>query len=283
MSRVFLTECPRDALQGIKAFIPTDVKVKYLQSLLRVGYDVLDFGSFVSPKAVPQMRDTHEVVKQLDLSDTKTKLLAIVANERGAAEALSYEQISYIGYPFSISENFQMRNTNTTIEDSLVLVNRLVKHASSVNREVVVYLSMGFGNPYGDPWSPGLVADWVSRLVDMGVARISLSDTVGMAQLKTITDLFAHLLQAYPAIVLGAHLHAKPNEATSKIEAAYAGGCRAFDSAIRGLGGCPMAKDELTGNVPTEKLFSFLTTQKAQLSVNMLHFEAAYNVSMQVC
>ena len=283
MSRVFLTECPRDALQGIKAFIPTDVKVKYLQSLLRVGYDVLDFGSFVSPKAVPQMRDTHEVVKQLDLSDTKTKLLAIVANERGAAEALSYEQISYIGYPFSISENFQMRNTNTTIEDSLVLVNRLVKHASSVNREVVVYLSMGFGNPYGDPWSPGLVADWVSRLVDMGVARISLSDTVGMAQLKTITDLFAHLLQAYPAIVLGAHLHAKPNEATSKIEAAYAGGCRAFDSAIRGLGGCPMAKDELTGNVPTEKLLSFLTTQKAQLSVNMLHFEAAYNVSMQVC
>ena len=283
MSRVFLTECPRDALQGIKAFIPTDVKVKYLQSLLRVGYDVLDFGSFVSPKAVPQMRDTHEVVKQLDLSDTKTKLLAIVANERGAAEALSYEQINYIGYPFSISENFQMRNTNTTIEDSLVLVNRLVKHASSENREVVVYLSMGFGNPYGDPWSPGLVADWVSRLVDMGVARISLSDTVGMAQLKTITDLFAHLLQAYPAIVLGAHLHAKPNEATSKIEAAYAGGCRAFDSAIRGLGGCPMAKDELTGNVPTEKLFSFLTTQKAQLSVNMLHFEAAYNVSMQVC
>ena len=283
MSRVFLTECPRDALQGIKAFIPTDVKVKYLQSLLRVGYDVLDFGSFVSPKAIPQMRDTHEVVKQLDLSDTKTKLLAIVANERGAAEALSYEQISYIGYPFSISENFQMRNTNTTIEDSLVLVNRLVKHASSVNREVVVYLSMGFGNPYGDPWSPGLVADWVSRLVDMGVARISLSDTVGMAQLKTITDLFAHLLQAYPAIVLGAHLHAKPNEATSKIEAAYAGGCRAFDSAIRGLGGCPMAKDELTGNVPTEKLFSFLTTQKAQLSVNMLHFEAAYNVSMQLC
>ena len=283
MSRVFLTECPRDALQGIKAFIPTDVKVKYLQSLLRVGYDVLDFGSFVSPKAVPQMRDTHEVVKQLDLSDTKTKLLAIVANERGAAEALSYEQISYIGYPFSISENFQMRNTNTTIEDSLVLVNRLVKYTSSVNREVVVYLSMGFGNPYGDPWSPGLVADWVSRLVDMGVARISLSDTVGMAQLKTITDLFAHLLQAYPAIVLGAHLHAKPNEATSKIEAAYAGGCRAFDSAIRGLGGCPMAKDELTGNVPTEKLFSFLTTQKAQLSVNMLHFEAAYNVSMQLC
>ena len=283
MSRFFLTECPRDALQGIKTFIPTDVKVKYLQSLLRVGYDVLDFGSFVSSKAVPQMRDTHEVVKQLDLSDTKTKLLAIVANERGAAEALSYEQISYIGYPFSISENFQMRNTNTTIEDSLLLLNRFVEYAYSLNRELVVYLSMGFGNPYGDPWSPNLVAAWVSRLVDMGVKRISLSDTVGLAQPKTITDLFEHLLQAYPDIVFAAHLHAKPNEATRKIKAAYAGGCRAFDSAIRGLGGCPMAKDELTGDVPTEKLLSFLTAQNAQISVNMLHFESAYNASLHVC
>jgi len=283
MSRVFLTECPRDALQGIRTFIPTDVKVKYLQSLLRVGYDVLDFGSFVSPKAVPQMRDTHEVIKQLDLSQTKTKLLAIVANERGAAEALSYDQISYIGYPFSISENFQMRNTNTTIEDSLLLLNRLVENAKSVNRELVVYLSMGFGNPYGDPWSPALVATWVSRLVDMGVSRISLSDTVGMAQPKTITYLFNHLLEAYPEIFFGAHLHAKPNEAISKIKAAYAGGCRAFDSTIRGLGGCPMAKDELTGNIPTEKLLSFLTVQNAQNSVNMLHFESAYNTLLQVC
>ena len=283
MSRVFLTECPRDALQGIKTFIPTDVKVKYLQSLLRVGYDVLDFGSFVSPKAVPQMRDTHEVIRQLNLSQTNTKLLAIVANERGATEALSYEQISYLGYPFSISENFQMRNTNTTIEDSLALLNRLVEHATSLNRELVVYLSMGFGNPYGDQWSPALVSTWVSRLVDMGVSRISLSDTVGLAQPKTITDLFNHLLQAYPDIVFGAHLHAKPNEAISKIKAAYAGGCRAFDSAMRGLGGCPMAKDELTGNVPTEKLLSFLTAQKAQNSVNMLHFESAYNTSFQVC
>ena len=283
MSRVFLTECPRDALQGIKTFIPTDVKVKYLQSLLRVGYDILDFGSFVSPKAVPQMRDTHDVIRQLDLSQTNTKLLAIVANERGATEALSYEQISYLGYPFSISENFQMRNTNTTIEDSLALLNRLVEHATSLNRELVVYLSMGFGNPYGDHWSPVLVTSWVSRLVDMGVRRISLSYTVCLAQPKTITDLFNHLLQAYPDIVFGAHLHAKPNEAISKIKAAYAGGCRAFDSAMRGLGGCPMAKDELTGNVPTEKLLSFLTAQKAQNRVNMMHFESAYNTSFQVC
>jgi hydroxymethylglutaryl-CoA lyase len=176
-----------------------------------------------------------------------------------------------------------MRNTNTTIEESLLLLDRLVEYASGLNRELVVYLSMGFGNPYGDPWSPTLVAAWVSRLVDMGVKRISLSDTVGLAQPNTITDLFEHLLEAYPDIVFGAHLHAKPNEATLKIKAAYAGGCRAFDSAIRGLGGCPMAKDELTGNVPTEKLLSFLTAKKAQISVNMLHFESAYNASLVVC
>jgi hydroxymethylglutaryl-CoA lyase len=283
MSRVFLTECPRDALQGIKTFIPTDVKVKYLQSLLRVGYEILDFGSFVSPKVVPQMRDTHEVIKQLDLSETKTKLLAIVANERGATEALSYDQISYIGYPFSISENFQMRNTNTTIEESLLLLNRLVERAVGVNQELVVYLSMGFGNPYGDHWSPELVADWVKRLVDIGVNRISLSDTVGLAQADTIRELFEYLNMVHPEVFFGAHLHAKPNEAISKIKAAYAGGCRAFDSAIRGLGGCPMAKDSLTGNVPTEKLLSFLTAQKAEFSVNMLHFEAAYNTSLQIC
>ena len=283
MSRIFVTECPRDALQGIKTFIPTDVKVKYLQSLLRVGYDILDFGSFVSPKVVPQMRDTHEVIKQLDLSETKTKLLAIVANERGATEALSYDQISYIGYPFSISENFQMRNTNTTIEESLLLLNRLVERAVGVNQELVVYLSMGIGNPYGDPWSRALVADWVKRLVDIGVNRISLSDTVGLAQADTIRELFEYLNMVHPDVFFGAHLHAKPNEAISKIKAAYAGGCRAFDSAMRGLGGCPMAKDSLTGNVPTEKLLSFLTVQKAEFSVNMLHFEAAYNTSLQIC
>ena len=283
MSRIFLTECPRDALQGIKTFIPTDVKVKYLQSLLRVGYDILDFGSFVSPKVIPQMRDTHEVIKQLDLSETRTKLLAIVANERGATEALSYDQISYIGYPFSISENFQMRNTNTTIEESLLLLKRLVERTVGVNQVLVVYLSMGFGNPYGDPWSPVLVADWVRRLVDIGVNRISISDTVGLAQADTIRELFEYLNMVHPYVFFGAHLHAKPNEAISKIKAAYAGGCRAFDSAIRGLGGCPMAKDSLTGNIPTEKLLSFLTAQKTEFSVNMLHFEAAYNTSLQTC
>jgi hydroxymethylglutaryl-CoA lyase len=281
MPRVFLTECPRDAMQGIKPFIPTEVKVKYLQSLLRVGFDVLDFGSFVSHKAVPQMRDTHEVIQQLDLSDTKTKLLAIVANRRGAIDALSYPQIDYLGYPFSISENFQMRNTNKTIEDSLTVLKDIAADVADANRELVVYLSMGFGNPYGDPWSPQLVAEWVAQLTQMGIRRISLSDTVGVANPKVITSLFRHLLKVHPDVFFGAHLHAKPLEAVSKIQAAFNGGCRAFDSAIRGLGGCPMAKDELTGNVPTEKLISFLTSQRADFKLNTLHFESAYNASLQ--
>ncbi|NCG04575.1 MAG: hydroxymethylglutaryl-CoA lyase [Bacteroidetes bacterium] len=283
MSRVFLTECPRDAMQGIKPFIPTNIKVNYLQSLLRVGYDILDFGSFVSHKAVPQMRDTHEIIQQLDLSDTKTKLLAIVANARGAEDALLYPQIDYLGYPFSISENFQVRNTNKTIEESTQVLDKIANRVQQLGKELVVYLSMGFGNPYGDPWSPELVGEWVARLSQMGIRRISLSDTVGVAQPQTITSLFEHLLSVHPNIFFGAHLHAKPNEATEKIQAAYVGGCRAFDSAIRGLGGCPMAKDALTGNVPTEKLLSFLTAQKANFSANMLHFESAYNTSLQVC
>lgn len=280
MPRVFLTECPRDAMQGIKPFIPTAVKVKYLQSLLRVGFDVLDFGSFVSHNAVPQMRDTHDVVQQLDLRDTKTKLLAIVANTRGANEALSYPQIDFLGYPFSISENFQMRNTNKTIEDSLAILKDIAASVALKKKELVVYLSMGFGNPYGDPWSSELVADWIGKLTQIGISRISLSDTVGVAQPKIITTLFEYLLKQHPNIFFGAHLHAKPHEAIAKIRAAYNGGCYAFDSAIRGLGGCPMAKDELTGNVPTENLISFLNSQKANVKLNSLHFESAYNASL---
>ncbi len=254
-----------------------------MQSLLRVGFDVLDFGSFVSHKAVPQMRDTHEIIRQLDLSDTKTKLLAIVANARGAEDALLYPQIDYLGYPFSISENFQVRNTNKTIEESTQVLDKIANRVQQLGKELVVYLSMGFGNPYGDPWSSELVGEWVARLSQMGIRRISLSDTVGVAQPQTITSLFEHLLSVHPNIFFGAHLHAKPNEATEKIQAAYVGGCRAFDSAIRGLGGCPMAKDALTGNVPTEKLLSFLTAQKVDFPANMLHFESAYNTSFQVC
>lgn len=283
MPRVYLTECPRDALQGIKPFIPTDIKVAYLQALLRVGFDVLDFGSFVSHKAVPQMRDTHQVIQKLDLSNTKTKLLAIVANERGATDALLYPQIDYLGYPFSISENFQVRNTNKTIEESISVLETISYKVERAGKELVVYLSMGFGNPYGDPWSPALVADWVERLSQMGIRRISLSDTVGVAQPETIKTLFSHILNVHPTIFFGAHLHATPHAATKKIQAAYEGGCIAFDSAIRGLGGCPMAKDELTGNVPTEKLLTFLTQQKADFKLNTLHFESAFNASLSVC
>ncbi len=283
MPRVFLTECPRDAMQGIKPFIPTEIKLKYLQSLLRVGFDVLDFGSFVSHKAVPQMRDTHEVIQQLDLRDTKTKLLAIVANSRGAEDALLYPQIDYLGYPFSISENFQVRNTNKTIAESTQVLDKIAHRVQQAGKELVVYLSMGFGNPYGDPWSPELVGEWVERLAQKGIRRISLSDTVGVAQPKTIRSLFDHLLSVHPNVLFGAHLHANPNEAVEKIEAAFDGGCRAFDSAIRGLGGCPMAKDALTGNVPTEKLVSFLAKQKIHFDLNPLHFESAYNASFQVC
>lgn len=283
MPRVFITECPRDAMQGIKTFIPTPVKVAYLQALLRVGFDVLDFGSFVSHKAVPQMHDTHDVIQQLDLTNTSTKLLAIVANERGTSDALSYRQIDYLGYPFSISENFQMRNTNKTIQDSLHMLKNIAKEVQQAGKELVVYISMGFGNPYGDPWSPALVADWVTQLKEIGIRRISLSDTVGVAHRDDITKLFTHLIQTHPNLFFGAHLHAKPHEATAKIKAAYDGGCRAFDSAIRGLGGCPMAKDELTGNVPTEKLLSFLTKQNAEFELNPLHFESAFNASFSVC
>lgn len=282
MSRVFLTECPRDAMQGIKTFIPTEQKIRYLQSLLRVGFDVLDFGSFVSPKAVPQMRDTHQVVEALDLSETNTKLLSIVANTRGAEEALRYAQISFLGYPFSISENFQMRNTNKTIQESLLVLNKIAQMVQQHKRELVVYLSMGFGNPYGDPWSTALVSEWISRIASLGVRRILLSDTVGVASPERIQTLFAHLIQKHPEIHLGAHLHAKPIEAMPKIKAAFDGGCRHFDGAIRGLGGCPMAKDELTGNVPTEKILTLIAQEKLDTNINLLHFESAFNSSLSV-
>jgi len=280
MSRVFITECPRDAMQGIKSFIPTTQKIHYLQSLLRVGFDVLDFGSFVSPKAVPQMRDTHQVISSLDLSETKTKLLAIVANVRGAEQALSYNQIDFLGYPFSISENFQMRNTNRTIAESIAVVREISNLAKQHNKELVVYLSMGFGNPYGDPWSTTLVSDWITKISALGVNRILLSDTVGMASSQRIKNLFSYLIPAHSGTQFGAHLHAKPHEAVEKIKAAFLGGCRNFDGAIRGLGGCPMAKDELTGNVPTEKLLSFIARENLETNVNNLHFESAFNNSI---
>jgi len=282
MQEVKIIECPRDAMQGIRQFIPTPDKVRYINALLKVGFDTIDFGSFVSPKAIPQMRDTAEVLQQLELSETRSKLLAIVANVRGAQEASQYPVIDYLGYPFSISENFQMRNTGKTIEQSLVTLEQIMEIASNRGKEVVAYLSMGFGNPYGDPWDVDIVAEWTRTLSELGVSIISLSDTIGVASGETISYLFSNLIPRYPAIEFGAHMHTHPAHWHEKVDAAYRAGCRRFDGALKGFGGCPMAKDELTGNMPTEKLLSYFTAEKISTGINSLRFESAYNEAMRV-
>ncbi len=281
-NKIKIIECPRDAMQGIKDFIPTERKVKFIQSLLRVGFDTIDFGSFVSPKAIPQMVDTAQVLSQLDLSETTSKLLAIVANTRGATDASQYNEIDYLGYPFSISENFQMRNTHKTIAQSVVTLQEILNIADRFNKKVVAYLSMGFGNPYGDPWNVDIVGEWTERLGKMGVKIISLSDTIGSSNPENIEYLFSNLIPSYPEIEFGAHLHTTPSSWFEKVDAAYKAGCRRFDGAIQGFGGCPMAKDELTGNMPTEKLVSYFTTRKTKNNLNALSFESAYNEASNI-
>jgi len=276
-----IIECPRDAMQGIKQFIPTAQKVQYIQSLLRVGFDTIDFGSFVSPKAIPQMIDTAEVLSQLDLSTTTSKLLAIIANTRGADDASKHAAIDYLGYPFSISENFQMRNTHKTIAESIVALSEIIDIADKSNKQLVVYISMGFGNPYGDPWNVDIVGEWTEKLANMGVKILSLSDTVGTSELESIDYLFSNLIPLYPNIEFGAHLHTTPTKWFEKVDAAYKAGCHRFDGAIQGFGGCPMAKDELTGNMPTEKLLSYFTSQKINC-LNALSFESAYNEASKI-
>ena len=276
---VKIIECPRDAMQGIKPFIPTSQKVQYLQSLLRVGFDTLDFGSFVSPKAIPQMQDTAEVFSHLDLSKTRTKLLAIVANVRGAKAAAAFDEIEFLGFPFSISENFQMRNTHKTINESEEILKDILQVADQHHKKVVVYLSMAFGNPYGDPWNVDIVGEWTERLHKMGVQILSLSDTIGTSNASSIAYLFSNLIPAYPTVEFGAHLHTHPASWHEKVEAAFEAGCMRFDGAIRGFGGCPMAKDELTGNMPTEKLLSYFTTKKIQTNLDVLAFESAHNAA----
>lgn len=282
MKKIKIIECPRDAMQGIKEFIPTQKKVRYIQSLLHVGFDTLDFGSFVSPKAIPQMQDTEAVLSQLDLRETKTKLLAIVANVRGAEQASKFEQITYLGYPFSISENFQMRNTGKTLSESIGVLKEVLDIASKTNKEVVIYLSMGFGNPYGDPWNSNMVEQWTEKLSKMGVRIISLSDTIGAANPEIIHQLLNTLIPRFPQIEFGVHLHTHPSGWYDKMEAAFSAGCTRFDGAIKGYGGCPMAKDELTGNMPTEKILSYFTTKKADLDINMMQFESAYNEMLTI-
>jgi hydroxymethylglutaryl-CoA lyase len=242
-----------------------------------VGFDTIDFGSFVSAKAIPQMQDTAEVLAQLDLSQTRSKLLAIVANTQGAQLAAQYSEIQYLGFPFSISENFQMRNTHKTIAESLVTLEEILAIAADSNKEVVTYISMGFGNPYGDPWNVAIVGEWTEILAQKGVKILSLSDTVGSSTPEVIDYLFSHLIPKYPTIEFGAHLHTTPDKWFEKIDAAYHAGCRRFDGAIQGLGGCPMAKDELTGNMPTEKLLSYFTTKRENTHASPMSFESAYN------
>ncbi|SPE78705.1 Hydroxymethylglutaryl-CoA lyase YngG [Flavobacterium columnare] len=280
--KIKLIECPRDAMQGIKDFIPTDKKVQYIQSLLRVGFDTIDFGSFVSAKAIPQMQDTAEVLAQLDLSNTKSKLLAIVANTQGAKNAVQYKEINYLGFPFSISENFQMRNTHKTIAEALVTLQEIMDIAEQSDKELVTYISMGFGNPYGDPWNVEIVGEWTERLASMGVKILSLSDTIGSSTPDVINYLFSNLIPKYPNIEFGAHLHTTPDKWFEKIDSAYKAGCRRFDGAIKGHGGCPMATDKLTGNMPTEKMISYFTAQKANHDLSAMSFESAYNEALKI-
>lgn len=277
METVKIIECPRDAMQGIKTFIPTARKVTYIQSLLRVGFDTIDFGSFVSPKSIPQMQDTTEVLEQLDLSQTQSKLLAIIANTQGAIDASQHQVIRYLGFPFSISENFQMRNTHKTIAESVIILQEILEIADKSNKEVVAYLSMGFGNPYGDPWNVDIAGEWTEKISDMGVKILSLSDTIGSSTPEVIEYLFSHLIPKYPEIEFGAHFHTTPDKWFEKIDAAYNSGCRRFDGAIQGFGGCPMAKDILTGNMPTEKLVSYFMSKKENANISAMSFESAYN------
>lgn len=277
-----LVECPRDAMQGLKTFIPTEIKANYLNQLLQVGFDTIDFGSFVSPKAIPQMRDTGEVLGQLDLSAGRSHLLAIVANQRGAQDASSFEEISYLGYPFSVSETFQLRNTNATIEESLERVADIQELCLASGKKLVIYISMGFGNPYGDDWNVEIVQKWVDRLVAMGISIIQLSDTIGVSNPESIRYLFDNLLPLYQGVEIGAHLHTAPNNWKEKVAAAYESGCRRFDGAIKGYGGCPMAKDELTGNMPTENMVRYFEKAGIDLGLNRDAFDQALLAAQEI-
>lgn len=270
-----IIECPRDAMQGLSFFIPTNRKVAYLSQLLKVGFDTIDFGSFVSPKAIPQLRDTAEVLSRLDLTKTKSKLLAIIANTRGALEAAEYESITYLGFPLSISETFQQRNTNKSISDALATIQEIQEICARKNKVLVTYISMGFGNPYGDPYNTGIVEQFSDLLNAMNVRIISLADTIGVSQPDQIQMLFGGLTKKYPKIEFGVHLHSNPATAIEKIAAAYASGCQRFDGAIKGFGGCPMADDELIGNLATETILSFLDSKQGAPSIDRLAFNEA--------
>jgi hydroxymethylglutaryl-CoA lyase len=269
-----LIECPRDAMQGLHDFVPTEEKIKYVNQLLKVGFDTIDFGSFVSEKAVPQMRDTAELIEGLDLSASKSKLLAIVANLRGAESASRFQEIDYLGFPFSVSETFQLRNTNKTIIESFSLVSEINEMCVRTGKRPVIYISMGFGNPYGDAWSPQLVVDWCGKLhEECGITIMALSDTVGVSKPSNIIPLFETLIPSLPKVEFGAHLHTTPDTWREKVEASISGGCMRMDGALKGYGGCPMATDSLTGNMPTENVIEFLEERGIDHGLNRLEFE----------
>ncbi len=270
LPHIKLIECPRDAMQGIKTFIPTNVKIKYLNILLKAGFDTIDIGSFVSPAAIPQLKDTADVLNAIDTSGSVSKLLVIVANRRGIDEAVKFSGVTYLGYPFSISETFQQRNTNASIAEAVEQVKYLKEQCDKHQKIPVVYISMGFGNPYGDPWNVDIAASWAEKLAGIGIPIISLSDTIGIADTASLSYLFSGLIPAFPHIEFGAHLHTVPYNWQPKIEAAYASGCRRFDGAIKGYGGCPMAADDLTGNMPTENLIAFFREHLSQFRHDLL-------------
>lgn len=267
-----IIECPRDAMQGLHDFIPTEKKVAYINVLIKAGFNTIDFGSFVSPKAIPQMSDTAEVLSQLNLEGSSTQLLAIIANKRGAEQAIAYPQIKYLGFPFSISETFQQRNTNSSIADSLQTVRDIQAMCVKANKELVVYISMGFGNPYDDAWNVEVVEKWVNEMHQLGIRILSLSDTIGIANPETIAYLFKNLIPAFPDIEFGAHLHTTPDTWYEKVDAAWQNGCKRFDGALKGFGGCPMASDKLTGNMPTENLVSYFKLKNVETGISDTEF-----------
>jgi len=279
MTDLKLIECPRDAMQGIKKFIPTSVKAQYANQLLKVGFARIDIGSFVSPKAIPQMKDTSELMKLLDLSQTTSELSVIVANKRGAHDAVVFEEVDVLGYPFSISETFQIRNTNATIEESFLRVADIQAIAIKYSKQLLIYISMGFGNPYGDEWNAEIVESYVSKLYSLGIRRFSLSDTIGVSSPENIKYIFLQLIPRFPDCEFNAHLHTTPDKWEEKVHAAYMSGCRSFDGAMRGYGGCPMAKDELTGNMPMEKMISYFQKHQIETGLHESEFEQALSDS----
>jgi hydroxymethylglutaryl-CoA lyase len=277
-----ITECPRDAMQGIDNFIPTEIKISYINSLLKVGFDTIDFGSFVSPKSIPQMKDTEEVLQSLELKNSNSKLLAIVANLKGALNAIQFKQIHYLGFPFSISPTFQIRNTNSSVEDAFDTLSLIQDLCSTNNKELVVYFSMGFGNPYGDPWNKEMLKYWSEKIHKIGVKTIALSDTIGIATPESITYSFTELIKEFPEVEFGAHFHTTPDTWFEKVDAAYKSGCNRFDGALKGWGGCPMATDKLTGNMPTENLISYFRTNNINLNLDINAFKNALELSSSV-